>query len=368
MSYKIGSDVGRFKDIIKGKVKSDLKKFVSSQDLLGQQGGKAIKIPVSNIDLPRFTYSSGQGSGGAGMGNGNPGDPMGGDPQSGKGKAGNDKGEHAFAVEFSPEELATMLGEELQLPDIEHKGKGKIGSTKSKYNNIHRLGSEGLRHFKRTYKQALIRSISSGSYDPVNPVIIPIKDDKRYKASSTVPEPDVNAVIIYIMDVSGSMGDEQKHIVKSEVYWTDLWLGMQYKGLVSRFIIHDTEAAEVNREQFFTISESGGTSISSGYQMAADIIGLEYPFSDWNTYIMHYSDGDNWGEEDNMKCVSLVREKFLPNCNMFGYEQVASQNGSGEFYNILEGYFPNEEKILRHKTADRSEVINALKFFLGKGI
>jgi uncharacterized protein len=370
MSYKIGSDVGRFKDIVKGKVKSDLKKFVSSQDLLGQQGGKTVRIPISNIDTPRFTYGGGKGSGGAGMGDGDVGDPMGGKPQpgDGKGKAGNEKGDHDFAVEFSPEELAKMLGEELELPDIEHKGKGKIGSAKSKYNSIHRTGAEGLRHFRRTYKQALIRSISSGAYDPVNPVIIPIKDDRRYKASSTVPEPDVNAVIIYIMDISGSMGEEQKHIVKSEVYWTDLWLGMQYKGLVSRFIIHDSDAAEVDREQFFTISESGGTCISSGYQLAADIISQDYPFSDWNTYIMHYSDGDNWGEEDNQKAVSLVREKFLPNCNMFGYEQVASSSGSGEFYNTLEGYFPGQEKLMLHKTADRSEVINALKFFLGKGV
>lgn len=366
MPYKIDSDVGRFHNIVKGKVRQDLKRLVSSEHLLGQQGSKPVRIPVSNIDQPRFTYGSR--NGGSGMGDGEPGDPMGGqEQQEGSGKAGNEKGEHQFTVEFTPDELAKMLGEELQLPDISDKGKGKIGSAKYKYNSINRTGSEGQRHFKRTYKEALKRAISSGSYDPINPSIIPIHDDKRYKAASVQPEPDVNAVIIYIMDVSGSMGDEQKHIVKSEVYWTDLWLNLQYKGLISRFIIHDTEASEVDREQFFNISESGGTSIASGYNYAAHLIETEYPFSDWNTYVMHYSDGDNWSDEDNRESISVIRDKFIPNCNMFGYEQVASSGGSGMFYGVLEGTFPSHEKVMYHKIGGRDEVLASLKFFLGKG-
>jgi len=369
MSFKIDTDVNRFKNIIKGKVRGDLKRLVSSESILGKQGEKFIKIPINSIDLPRFTYGQNQG-GGSGMGDGKVGDPMPGQgkPQPGKGdKAGNEEGDHAFGVEFSVEELAQMLGEELQLPNIEEKNKGKIGSAKHKYNSINRVGNEGLRHFKRTYKEALIRSISTGTYNPNDPVVIPIKADKRYKSSSTVPEPEVNAVIVYVMDVSGSMGDEQKHIVKSEVYWTDLWLNQQYKGLISRFITHDTSAEEVSREDFFSIAESGGTSISSGYQFAADLIKKEHPFSDWNVYVMHYSDGDNWSSEDNDRAVALIKDHIVPNCNMFGYEQVTSQNGTGEFLKVVEDKFASEDKVLFHKTDDRSEVIAALKFFLGKG-
>jgi uncharacterized sporulation protein YeaH/YhbH (DUF444 family) len=367
MPFKIDSDVGSFQNILKGKVRGDLKKLVSSDDLLGQQGGKPVKIPIKNIDLPTFTYGSR--NGGSGMGPGEVGDPMPGQEQDGDGtgKAGNKPGEHQFAVEFTPEELAKMLGEELQLPEIDPKGKGKIGSAKYKYNSINRIGTEGLRHFKRTYKEALKRSISSGNYNPSNPVIIPIKDDKRYKASSVLPEPDVNAVIIYIMDVSGSMGDEEKHIVKSEVYWTDLWLNLQYKGLISRFIVHDTEASEVDREQFFSIAESGGTSIASGYKFAAHILETEYPFSDWNTYVMHYSDGDNWSQDDNDVATDIIKNKFIPNCNMFGYEQVKSAFGSGMFLDVLTNLFSREEKVMLHQTESRDGVLESLKFFLGKG-
>lgn len=367
MSLKIDSDITRFKNIVRGKIKSDLKKFVSSEHMLGQQGSKTIRIPIDSIDLPRFTY--GGAGGGAGSGDGDPGDPMPGQDQQGKGsgKAGNEKGEHDFTVEFTPEDLAKLLGEELELPDIADKAKGKIGSKASKYNTVRRVGPEGLRNFKRTYKEALKRSIATGNYNPADPVIIPIKDDKRYRASTPVPQPDVNAVIIYVMDISGSMQDQQRHIIKSEVYWTDLWLQHQYKGLVSRFIVHDTTAMEVDREQFFASSEAGGTSISSGYELAAHIIETEHPFSDWNSYVIHASDGDNWDSVDNTKAISIIRDRLVPNCNMFGYEQIFSENGSGQFYDEISTNFATEDKVLFHKTTSVDDVLGALKHFLGKG-
>ena len=72
-----------------------------------------------------------------------------------------------------------------------------------------------------------------------------------------------------MMDVSGSMGDEQKEIVRIESFWIDAWLQSQYKGLESRYIIHDAVAREVDRETFFHTRESGGTMISSAYKLAA---------------------------------------------------------------------------------------------------
>ncbi len=88
---------------------------------------------------------------------------------------------------------------------------------------------------------------------------MPIREDKRYRSWSTTPQPQSNAVIIYMMDVSGSMGDEQKEIVRIESFWIDTWLRSQYQGLESRYIIHDAVAKEVDRDTFFHTRESGGT-------------------------------------------------------------------------------------------------------------
>src|SRR5258708_27797037 len=101
------------------------------------------------------------------------------------------------------------------------------------------------------------------------PVIIAIPDDKRYGSWKTEPEPIANAVIIYMMDVSGSMGDEQKEIVRIESFWIDAWLQKQYKGLESRYIIHDAVAREVDRDTFFHTRESGGTLSSNAAKLFA---------------------------------------------------------------------------------------------------
>jgi uncharacterized sporulation protein YeaH/YhbH (DUF444 family) len=87
-------------------------------------------------------------------------------------------------------------------------------------------------------------------------VIIPIRRDMRYKSYKTVVQPQTKAVVIYMMDVSGSMGDEQKEIVRLESFWINTWLRKHYKGLETRFIIHDAAAREVDENTFFRTSES----------------------------------------------------------------------------------------------------------------
>ncbi|MCB0351860.1 MAG: DUF444 family protein, partial [Bdellovibrionales bacterium] len=163
-----------------------------------------------------------------------------------------------------------------------------------KYTGIHNTGPNALRHFKRTFKNALKRQISMGIYDPDNPVIIPIKDDMRFRSFKRTTRPESNAVIIYMMDVSGSMGDEQKEIVRIESFWIDTWLRRHYDGLECRYIIHDAMAKEVDRNTFFHTRESGGTMISSAYRLCADIMRDDYPSDQWNIYPFHFSDGDNW--------------------------------------------------------------------------
>lgn len=369
MSIRIGSDVNRFKDIIKGKVKNDLKRFASSGTIIGQQGAKSIKIPIHTIDTPRFRFGS-KDMGGTGQGNGKPGDGIG----DGKGKkpgqgqeAGDETGEHDLSAEFSPEELAKIVMDELELPLLEDKGKGKIHSEKNKYNKIGHQGSESLRHNKRTYKEAMKRQISSGSYNPLDPRIIPIKSDKRYRAASTIESPDINTVVINIIDISGSMGDEQRHLAKAMVFWSDLLLNASYKGIENVFICHDTDAKEVEREDFFKISSGGGTKISSAYKLSAEILQKEYPFSEWNSYVFHFSDGDNYSNEDNVLCSKVLNDNILPNTNMFAYGQIKSYAGSGAFIEHLHQDFGGNDKVALSKIDSEGDIFATIKAFFGKG-
>src|SRR5207237_3513443 len=162
----------------------------------------------------------------------------------------------------------------------------------------------------RTFKQAIRRQMPMGTYVAKNPIIIPIREDQRYRSWKTEPRPQSNAVIIYMMDVSGSMGDEQKEIVRIESFWLDTWLRSQYQGLESRYIIHDATAKEVDRETFFRTRASGGTMISSAYKLCWKLIEEQLPPSEWNIYPFHFSDGGHWSVDDT------VPSTDLPSCQV----------------------------------------------------
>jgi len=368
MSLKIDQDHSRFRSIVRGKIRQNLRKYISQGELMGRQGKDLVSIPIPQIDIPRFRYGDKQ-QGGVGQGDGEVGDPLspGEGQQPGQGKAGQDPGEHALEVEVSLDELAEILGEELELPNIEDKGKSRIVNERDRYVGIRRVGPNSLRHFRRTYREALRRQISSGSYNEKRPVVVPVRDDMRYRSWRTEEEPVANAVIIYMMDVSGSMGDEQKEIVRIESFWIDAWLSRQYKGIETRFIIHDAVAREVDRDTFFRTRESGGTMISSAYKLATQIIDNDYPANEWNIYPFHFSDGDNWSVDDTLVCVDLLRKKLLPVSNIFCYGQVESPYGSGQFIKDLHEHLKEDERLITSEVRDRDGIVGSIRDFLGKG-
>ena len=230
MGQKIERDHQRFRKLVRGKVKSNLGKYISRGEMIGQKGKELISIPLPQIEIPQFRFGD-KGSSGAGQGDGDVGTPLG-PPQPGDGSsgAGSEPGGHILEVELSLEELAAILGEELALPRIEPRGKKNIISTKDRYTGVRQAGPESLRHFKRTFKRALKRQIASQTYDPLRPMVVPIREDKQYRSWKEVRKPESVAVVIYMMDVSGSMTDEQKEIVRIEAFWIDTWIKRTTRG------------------------------------------------------------------------------------------------------------------------------------------
>lgn len=360
MPLNIDNDLHRFRQIVKGRVRKDLKRFMSNGEMLGKQGDKVVSIPLPQIQIPRFRY--GKNEKGVGQGEGEEGEG-----KPGQGEAGNAPGEHAMEVEVSLEELAEILGDELELPNIQPRGSKQISTARDKYTGISQRGPESLRHNRRTYREALKRQMASGTWDPKNPSVVPIKEDKRYRTWKTQTEPQSAAVILYMMDVSGSMGKEQKEIVRLEAFWIDTWLRNQYKNVETRFIIHDAAAKEVDRHTFFHTRESGGTLISSAYKLCLNIINEHYPPNEWNIYPFHFSDGDNWSSSDTKLCMNLLKNELIPMSNQFCYGQVDSEYGSGQFIKDLEREFKEEEYVRLSKIPDREGIMDSIRDFLSKG-
>jgi len=359
MLRKIDRDVKRFRQIVRGVIKKEFRKYLTQGELIGRQGKHIVSIPLPQIEIPRFRFGSKE-AGGVGQGEGEAGDGV-------EGAPGTEPGDHILEAEVSLDELAAILGEELELPRIHPRGRRSVPVEKVKYSNIRRVGPESLRHFKRTYREALKRAVATGTYDPENPVIIPVREDKRYRSWKVKEMPQNAAVIIYMMDVSGSMGDEQKEIVRTEAFWIDTWLRSQYKKLETRYIVHDAAAKEVDRETFYHLKESGGTKISTAYQLCSELIRKDYNPVEWNIYPFHFSDGDNWGSEDTKRCMELLQDELFPRVNVFCYGQVKSAYGSGQFKKDLDDRFPKHEQLLTSEIRDKDAIPDSIKDFLGTG-
>lgn len=371
MDHPIKRDHSRFRKIVKGRIRGALRKYVSQGQMIVPKGDDQFTVPMPQIDTPKFRYGE-KNQGGVGQGEGQAGDPVEqgeGEGSPGQGEAGEGEGKKELEVELSLDELASILGEELELPNIEPRGKKAIETKKDRYTSIGTTGPDSLKHMKRTYKNSLKRLISTGQYNPDRPsAVVPIRSDYRYRAAQSKVEYENSAVVIYMMDVSGSMGDEQKEIVRTESFWINLWLKSQYKEIDIRYIIHDATAKEVDEQTFFRTRESGGTLISSAYHLCRNIIESDYNPSEWNIYPFHFSDGDNWSADDTKVCLELLDQTIIPSSNMFCYGQVESRYGSGQFYKDLNAkYGKNSEEVILSKIKNKDGILDSIKDFLGKG-
>lgn len=363
MALRIDKDHHRFRKIVKGRIRKDLRKFLTQGELIGKEGKRLVSIPVPGVELPRFRYGDNHDAG-VGQGEGKPGDQVG-DGEGSQG--GTDPGRHIMEVDVSLDELADILGEELQLPRIEPKGKHSITTIKDRYSSIRQTGPESLRHFKRTFRRALRRMIMTGAYNPDDPMIIFERGDKLYRSWKPVKKPDSNAVIVYMMDVSGSMGYEQKELVRLEAFWIDAWLRRNYDGIDSRYIVHDVHAAEVDRETFFHLREDGGTKISSAFKLCKELLDQHYDMHEWNVYLFHFSDGDNSSEADSREVCRMLKEELLPGANQFGYCQVASAYGSGNFINVVREHLNDIENVVTSRVNTKDDIYDSIKAFFAKG-
>ena len=391
MVSNVDNDKNRFKDILKGKIRKDLGDLITNDELIGRKGNDKVSIPIPGIDLPRFRFGKEEDQEGFGQGEGEEGDiiePGPGEEEANGQKAGEGAGQHTIEVDVTIEELAEIMKEELQLPNIKPKGKKRIKKEFEKFASLRRVGPAGLLRVKPTYLEALKRTIASGEYDEDDPEIFIRKEDMRFRSWKTTEIPESDAVIFYLMDVSGSMSNRHKSIARKISFWTDIWLRSQYKGLESIYVMHDYEAQQVDRQTFFTSTTSGGTRIWSGYDLVNRIIDLEFNPKDWNIYLFQYSDGDNWS--DNADEFAILEKELLKKINLMGYAQIDipwwttnpyyarnQHQFNVDDYDIQGPYLEDLEtfkdfskysdKILTSRLTDDLDILKTIKTFLGTG-
>ncbi len=345
---RIKIDEEEFLNIVRGRLRRDLVELLKSGQVTILGPDKGVAIAIDEIEIPHLRFSelplnaeTGDGGPdiGVGQGPGEPGDDLGpidvendedgeGGGKKGKGdkkkrSAGWGRGHDIIELEISAREFFDLFAEVLQLPRIKPKGQKSIKTTERKYTDIRKTGPDSLRHKRRTFKNALKRSLSEGTYNLKRPRIIPIREDMRYRIPDEIVKPQNNAVIFYMMDVSGSVMTEDRALIRYFCRLSKFWLDYNYENLDTVWIIHDGEADRVSEEEFFKSQRDGGTVISSAHDLMLKIIDKEYPSSQWNIYPFYFSDGFNFDEDDEVS-YELLTAKILPIVNQYTYGEVSA--------------------------------------------
>ncbi|BCG58424.1 sporulation protein YhbH [Paenibacillus sp. URB8-2] len=356
-------DQERHQQKVKEAIKSNLPDLVTEENIIMSDGKQIVKVPIRSLDEYRIIYNyRKQKHVGQGDGDSQIGDVLGREPsQAGPGKgdkAGDQPGQDLVEAEVDLEDLEDILFQEFELPHLKPKDKEEIEVQSIVFNDIRKKGMMSNIDKKRTLLENLRRNGRRGK--PGIHGISP--DDLRYKTWDETTIPHSNAVIIAMMDTSGSMGTFEKYCARSFFFWMTRFLRRQYEKVEIVFLAHHTEAKEVTEHDFFTRGESGGTICSSAYQKALDIIDKRYPPSKYNIYPFHFSDGDNLSS-DNERCVKLIGE-LLKRSNIFGYGEVNQYNRSSTLMSAYKHI--KQPQFMHYVIKDKKEVYQALKTFFGK--
>ncbi|MCX7841866.1 MAG: sporulation protein YhbH [Clostridia bacterium] len=331
-------DRRRHRELVEESIKKNIGSIIAEESIIGQSKGKKVKIPIKGIKEYQFIYGKNSPGVGSGDGSEKRGDRVGEDKSGqkgdGAGQAGNQEGEEIYETEVTMEELVNYLFEDLNLPDIDKKKLSELDSQSSfKKLGYQRKGIpprlakrrsviEKIKR-KQSSKRALEELESKGDVSPLptEDARFPfMEDDLRYHRMRQTHKKDFNAVVICIMDVSGSMDQTKKYMARSFYFLLYQFIRLKYANVEVVFVAHTTTAKEVTENEFFHRGESGGTYISSGYEKALEIIEQRYNPASWNIYAFHCSDGDNW-TEDNKKAVEAAR-RLCEVCNLFGYGEI----------------------------------------------
>lgn len=330
MTRRIDEDVKHFRDVISGKASKALRKYQQRGMIYRLRANKngRLAIPVDKILIPHLEH--GDNSIGVGRGPGKEGDVIGKDPQPGQGNKPGEEHSEGIELEIDMEVVLKFMKDDLQLPNLKPKEQD-FDEIEYKYNSLSLSGPHSLLHRRRTLQTAFRRLIASGKADDLHELpgfaqkvklITPITSDFRYRQYTEIKKPSSNAVIFFARDCSGSMNDHKCDIVSDMAWWIDVWIRSFYKRTERLYVVHDTEAEEVDEQKFYKYRQMGGTQCSSALKFICDNFKNRFPANKWNIYCFYFSDGENFDNDNEVFCETLKKEFSPEVCNLVGITQV----------------------------------------------
>ncbi len=362
------ADAARHRAKVKEAIRRNLPDIISDEAIITRKDNRLVKVPIRGLKSYHFIHGqTGNASGGFGSGEGEKGKLIGRRPKPGRsqpGKPGEEPGVDYLETEIELEELVQMMLEDLGLPNLKQKeARETLFKAGWKIDSVEKAGVWSRIDKKRTVKEAILRTevlvaqlmretgrpeadcraalvqaagimerarvlLASGAAPGPGsgaPEAFLESADLRFRTVIEDTESQSNAVVMAMMDVSGSMGTMKKYMARSFFFWMLSFLRSLYRRVDIRFIAHTTEAKLVDEQEFFHKGESGGTRCSSAYALAAELIDSAYPTSTWNVYPFHFSDGEDWDAGETVRAAKTLLEKGVAT---MGYGEIQEEYGS----------------------------------------
>ena len=379
----------KFLNRAKNQIRKAVKDAIQTKKIKDIGSGENISIPVKDLNEPSFRHSNKSGSKDSvhpGNESWDVGDtikkPAGGSGAKGNKASNSGEDEDDFQFTLSREEFLDIFFEDLELPDLLKKTLKEITNFKYKRAGYTNNGIPTNMDIKKTLTQSLGRRLAlkrpkqkdiDNLKDRINkleqkdirtneeeetltllklefeaiekklkavPFIDPI--DVRYRFFTPQPEPITQAVMICVMDVSGSMDERKKDLAKRFFMLLYLFLERKYEKVDIVFVRHTQDAEEVSEEDFFYSRHSGGTVVSSGLELTREILDARYPASDWNIFISQVSDGENFNNDDCIKCNNILMTDLMPRTQYYAYIEVIPEHRYSDYSGSLEQDLWNE--------------------------
>ena len=324
-SDRAAGDRARHRDKVRQAIRENIADIIAEESIIGKDRDRIIKVPIRGIKEYRFIFGNAAPGVGQGNGQSQPGQVVGrheGDGPPQPDRAGDRPGIDYYETDVRLDELIDLMFEDLELPDLERKRLREIPSDRSvKRKGYRQVGIRQRLDKRRTVRARVKRMMATRDEGTEDEERFPFHDDDlTYKHLVTDVREESNAVVVCIMDTSGSMDTMKKYLARCFFFLLYQFIRSKYRNVEIVFIAHHTEAKEVTEDEFFHKGESGGTLISSGYAKALEIIAERYHPSLWNVYAFHCSDGDNF-DTDNPAALRAANE-LTELCNLFGYGEI----------------------------------------------
>lgn len=355
----------RHNEKVRDAVRQHLPQIVAGADVLNG-GASTVRVPVRMLEHYRFKLRPPQEQQGVGQGQAKPGDRLGRPQQEGdeRGQGGNEEGGIQYTLEFRIDDIVDWLWEEMQLPNLEAKA-GKSREDDWTREGWDRRGARSRLDRRRSMKESIKRRGIQSASGADSPSFT--DEDLRFRQLTKREQPTMQAVVLLLLDVSGSMGERERQIAKTFFFWAIQGLRRQYRHLDLVFVAHTSEAWEFQEEEFFHVSGTGGTVASAGLRKVREIIDERFSPAQYNVYLFYASDGENFPSDQPQAQEAL--EDLVVDCNYAGFLEIAPLTGNvpdselGQLFNQLA---EQDSHVGACRVSSTDEIWDAVRHFFGQ--